>query len=108
LDSDILGFLNKPKTPGYCIFPLSNPHKGPSLGFVPISNPDNTLILLCICFANLKFVRHLTVSNQCQINLANMASAMAAIISSVGDQLNLLKYRFFANLCRASITRLFV
>ena len=58
---------------------------------VPISNPDNTLILLCICFANLKFVHHLTVSNQCQINFPNMASAMAAIISSVGDQLNLLK-----------------
>ena len=91
LNCDSLGLLDKPKIPGHCGFPLANPYSGESVYCVPISNPDNTLILLCICFANLKFVRHLTVSNQCQINLANMASAMAAIISSVGDQLNLLK-----------------
>ena len=87
----MISLQNKSKTPGHCGFPLANPHSGESLHFVPISNPDNTLILLCICFANLKFVHHLTVSNQCQINFPNMASAMAAIISSVGDQLNLLK-----------------
>jgi hypothetical protein len=35
-----------------------------------------------------------------------MASAMAVIISSVGCHLFLSKYRFLANLCRVSMTRL--
>ena len=33
LDHDILGFLNKSKTPGHCGFPLANPHKGQSLHY---------------------------------------------------------------------------
>ena len=36
---------------------IGNLHFGLSLNFVPESNPDNILILLCICSANLKFVR---------------------------------------------------
>jgi hypothetical protein len=34
----MLGFLNKSKTPGHCIFPLANPHSGESLHSVPKSN----------------------------------------------------------------------
>ena len=34
----MLGFLNKSKTPGHCIFPLANPHSGESLHCVPKSN----------------------------------------------------------------------
>jgi len=46
------------------------------------------------------------VSPSPQINLPNMASAIATTISSVGSHLYLSKYRFLANLCRESITRL--
>ena len=34
-----------------------------SVTFVPISNPANILILLCICSSNLKFVRHIFARN---------------------------------------------
>jgi hypothetical protein len=44
----ILDLLNQSKTPGRCGFPLANPHKGESLHFVPESNPDNILNLLCM------------------------------------------------------------
>jgi hypothetical protein len=49
----ILDLLNKFITPGHFRFPLTNPHKGPSLHFVPKSNPANILILFHICSANL-------------------------------------------------------
>ena len=52
LNHDILGSLNKSKTPSHCRFPLSNLHKGQSLHIVPISNLVNKLILLYICSAN--------------------------------------------------------
>ena len=45
---DILAFLNKYKTPGQCGFPLTNPQKGSSLGFVPQSNLLNCLKLYYI------------------------------------------------------------
>lgn len=57
LKQDILGWLNKPNTPGFCGFPLTNLHKWPVVDFVPQSNPVNTLNLLCICTVNLKSVR---------------------------------------------------
>ena len=56
LNCDISVFMNKPKTPSYCRFPLANPHTAPVLYFVTKSNPANTLILWCICSANLKSV----------------------------------------------------
>ena len=45
----ILDFLNKPKTPGHCEFPLANPQKGPNIHFVTESNLLKYLILLYIC-----------------------------------------------------------
>jgi len=50
---DILGSLNKPKIPSHCGFPLANPHFAPIVYIVPQSNPDNNLILLYICSANI-------------------------------------------------------
>jgi hypothetical protein len=38
LNHDILDWLNKPKIPGHCGFPLTNPHSGESLHFVPDEN----------------------------------------------------------------------
>ena len=43
---------DKSKIPRKCIFPLTNPHKGSILDFVPQSNPVNNLILLCIGSGN--------------------------------------------------------
>ena len=65
---------------------------------VPKSNPANILILCYIYFSNLNFGPLLTVSNQCYVNLPNMASAMAAIISSAVVKLNLSKLLFSQNL----------
>jgi len=58
----MLGFLNKSKTPGHCIFPLANPHSGESVYYVPESNPLNHLILLCICSGNTQPVRPFLLS----------------------------------------------
>ncbi len=52
MNLDIIGFLYKPKTPGYCRFLLSNPNDASIGDFVPKSNPVNILILLRICSAN--------------------------------------------------------
>jgi hypothetical protein len=49
---NILGSVDKPIVAGHCMFPLANPHKGQSLGFVPESNSADNLILLYICSAN--------------------------------------------------------
>jgi len=38
LNSGILGLQNKPTIPESCRFPLSNPHKGPIVDFVPDEN----------------------------------------------------------------------
>jgi len=46
LNHDILGWLNKSKTAGHCIFPLTNLHSGESVYYVPKSNLSNILILL--------------------------------------------------------------
>ncbi len=51
---DNLDLLNESKLPAYYRFPLANLQKGPMIDFVPISNPANILILLCICFGNLE------------------------------------------------------
>ncbi len=56
LDLDILGLMDKCITPVHCRFLLSNPHKGPSLYYVPKSNHGNNLILFWICFGNFKFI----------------------------------------------------
>lgn len=45
--------LNKFTISGSCGFPLANLHFAVSLDYVPISNPLNQLILLCICSVNL-------------------------------------------------------
>jgi hypothetical protein len=52
LNRDILGLLDKPKTPSHCMFLLANPNKGLILDNVPESNLLNRLFLLCICSAN--------------------------------------------------------
>jgi len=55
LEPDILSFLDKPKTPGYCRLRLPNPHYAPIVDFgnpskvaltadlfyIPSSNPNN-------------------------------------------------------------------
>ena len=52
---DVLGSLNKPKIPGYCIFPMANLKSAESLYCVPKSNLANFLILLYICSDNISF-----------------------------------------------------
>ena len=52
MGSKSLDLQNKPKTTGYCGFPLANLQKGPGIDFVPESNPFSFLILLCICLGN--------------------------------------------------------
>jgi hypothetical protein len=42
----MLGSLDKSKTPGHCMFPLTNLHSGESVDFVPESNSSNQVILL--------------------------------------------------------------
>ena len=56
LNHDILGSLNKFKLPGYCIFPLSNPHYAPGLDCVPDDNMGKNLEELCIRRGNLKYL----------------------------------------------------
>ncbi len=44
LYSEILGFLNKPKTPGHCGFPLANLHFELSMDYVPEENMCTTYL----------------------------------------------------------------
>jgi hypothetical protein len=52
VDTLILGFLNQSKTPGNCGVELANLHSGESAHNMPKSNPENIMILLCICSFN--------------------------------------------------------
>ena len=42
--------------PGHCICPLSNPHSGESLHFVPDENIGKNLEEFCIRQGNLKYI----------------------------------------------------
>jgi hypothetical protein len=49
----MLGSLDKSKTPGHCMFPLTNPHSAESLYFVPDENIVIDSEGLCIRRSNL-------------------------------------------------------
>ena len=48
----MLRFAGQIYSPSYCRFPLANPQFEPHI--VPESNPDNHLIILCICYTNIQ------------------------------------------------------
>ena len=58
LNHAILDWLNKPKIVRSCIFPLSNPHKGPIVDCVPDDNIGKNLEELCIRRSNLKYLNN--------------------------------------------------
>jgi hypothetical protein len=56
LAGNILDLLNESTVPGYCIFPLSNPHSVPVLDIVPDENIGKASKRLWNRLGNLKFV----------------------------------------------------